>query len=56
MAGWVWRKLYLADEGCVASQGEAFAEAVVSCEVNRQGRKGANPVAASHMRMVMSSS
>jgi hypothetical protein len=55
--GWmdVWRKFELADEDCVALKGEAFAEAVVSCEVNRQWRKGTNPVAASHMRMVMPS-
>jgi hypothetical protein len=48
--GWmgVWRKLELANEGCEALQGEAFA----SCEENRQWRKGKNPVAASHMRMV----
>jgi len=39
----------------MALQGEAFAEAVVSCEVNRQRRKGTNPVAASHVRTVMSS-
>ncbi|KIJ96914.1 hypothetical protein K443DRAFT_681928, partial [Laccaria amethystina LaAM-08-1] len=39
--GWmdVWRKFELADEDCVALKGEAFAE----------------PVAASHMRMVMPS-
>jgi hypothetical protein len=55
--GWmgVWRKLELADEGCVALQGEALAEAVVSCEVKKQWRKGTNSVAASHMRMIMPS-
>jgi hypothetical protein len=39
----------------VALQGEALAEAVVSCEVKKQWRKGTNSVAASHMRMIMPS-
>lgn len=35
--------------GICGLAGEAFAKAVVSCEVNRQWRKGTNPVAMSHM-------